>query len=353
MNKSLFGKELRMKTFLLTIFTIIGTCQFQAQVITKAGNSFVIVDWLDKVVVSFHEDQVGKMYVWSTERVPHLKNLRDKFVLENDTLCCVQQGVRTYFVQDNLEIKLIGYESNQYKVHYSIPETYLQFPMFCGSVFEGEFKGVGSYCDKMQFTYMGHFKTNLEKYGCIVQESGDTIHNVRMIHTIRKNQLVTNEKQDSSSYFYEEESRWYADGFRYPVMVSRTISAKELPQKLAGQAYLYIFQEYEKASAYGSLLKETDIVQKAKTIKMQDFCYEAKLDGSTINVAYKLNRKATLYALLTDSKGCLYKTVTQPSPPGETCSFKMDCSMLPRGQYVLFLNVNNNRTSKNFFINNK
>lgn len=72
------------------------------------------------------------------------------------------------------------------------------------------------------------------------------------------------------------------------------------------------------------------------------------LSGKTIEVECYLTSRMTVKALLVDSKGCLCKSVSKNCDDGSR--FYVDCNSLPMGQYILYLEVNGKKYSKNFLI---
>ena len=339
-----------MLAALLMQFSFSGT-NTQAQILTRELNAYIAGDWLDKNLASFQERANGDNYIWTVKSISKKDTQCEKYEAQNDTVCFKQQGKITYFLQDNQSIKILGYESCLYKIQYSNPEVYLSFPMMEGDSIEGDFSGEGTYCDKMQIAHSGHYRTTLEKTGNILLEPGDTIRHVHLVHTKRKNFVSLSDSLRLPSVFYDDILRWYADGYRYPVMFCRVVSTKPTDDILEGKAYLYPLQNPENINgidSYANTLNSAD--SKSGRARQPMYNYDAKLVGKIISVKYSLAQQATLKALLTDSKGCLYQTVVQSNKPGEDYSFHMNCSALPHGQYVLYINVNNQTQSQNFFI---
>lgn len=329
--------------FLVFAFSV----QNQAQVLSREANSYLAGDWLDKIHVSFHEDKVGSKYIWTIVPLDNPKSFVDRYVEVGDSLLYLHQGIRTYFSLTDNEIYLLGYETNQYRVHYFYPEVYLNFSFMPESVIEGNFEGIGIYCDKLPFKLIGHYKTSVEKQGCIITESGDTIHQVMLIHTRKTNRMLSLEGNKCLSPFIEDEFRWYASGIRYPVMYCNVLSLNERVEPLSGIVEYYPQQVQELSNGVSKNVRNSDPISNQIDGK---FSYNACLIGSSIQIKCNLRRKTSLTVLLTDTKGCLYKTITQNNLFGEGYEFKLDCSTLPYGQYVLYMVTNEQTFTKNFFI---
>lgn len=353
MKQDFFYIMLVARTMFAALLMLLGlsVANAQAQILTRASNGYVAGDWLDKALVYFQEKADGENYIWTVESPLGNNAQCEKYEVLNDTIFYRQQGKITRFAQDNQSVKILGYESNLYKIQYDIPEVHLCFPMLESDSIEGDFSGKGTYCDKMQIAHSGHYKTSLEKTGNIVLESGDTIYHVHLVHTKRKNFVSLSDSLRLPSVFYDDILRWYADGYRYPIMCCRVASPKSTGDISEGKAYFYPLQNPENINSIDNYAKTFNNAESKSNIVIQPmYGYDAKLVGKTISVKYSLAQQATLKALLTDSKGCLYQTVVQSNEPGKDYSFRMNCSALPHGQYVLYVNVNNQTQSQNFFI---
>lgn len=341
-------KPISCKWIFLFVSILLGGCleQVNGQSLSSLSNSYRDGDWLDKVQVSFNEQVVGEKYVWTIAKVKDKSLPPDSYRILNDTVCCTRRGVRTYFYQNAQNISIIGYESNQFLIKYDKPEIYLHFPTVVGSFVDGDFSGCGMYCDKMRLWHTGSYHTEALKKGCLVTEEGDTIDNVLLLYTKKANHIKLDSLQcTQSSVFYEQVFRWYADGYRYPIMYRRIVSVS--PKEDAATTsvtYLYSHQCKENLSVF----EEKGIIKENRSSSQGEFSYQAMLSGKTIEVECYLTSRMTVKALLVDSKGCLCKSVSKNCDDGSR--FYVDCNSLPMGQYILYLEVNGKKYSKNFLI---
>lgn len=334
---------------LLILFQFGLSSHTKGQMLTKEVNSFRVGDWVDKVRVEYHEQFDGNRYVWTIDKLEDNARQSDSYKLLKDTICCVRKGVRTYFSQDEHKIGILGYESNLFSVKYKNPEVYVRFPMSKGSVIDGNFAGEGTYCDKVWLRHIGTYHTEVLKNGCIVTELGDTIANVLLLATQRSNMVYYDSFQvnsGKSTRFKEIIYRWYAEGYRYPVMYSRKVYNDLFDEeKSEAPTYYYPLQYKEDISS----LQGAEYIDKDRTGSGKSFSYRASMIGNVINVEYVLSFRTTVKGLLVDSKGCLYKTFSQSHDAG-SYSFSMNCSGLPMGQYVLYLEANGEKYTQNFLI---
>lgn len=335
---------------LLILFQFGLSSQTKGQMLTKEVNSFRIGDWVDKVQVEYHEQSDGNRYVWTIDKLEDNARQSDSYKLLKDTICCVRKGVRTYFSQDEHKIDILGYESNLFSVKYKQPEVYVRFPMSKGSVIDGNFAGEGTYCDKVWLRHIGTYHTEVLKNGCIVTELGDTIDNVLLLATQRDNLVFYDSLQVDSgkvTRFKEMIFRWYAEGYRYPVMYSRKVYHDLLDEeKSEAPTYYYPLQHKEVCSS----LQDAESRDKDKGTLKENFSYHASMKGNVISVEYVSSCRTTVKGLLVDSKGCLCKMVSQTHESGNSYSFSINCSGLPMGQYILYIEANGEKYAENFLL---
>ena len=168
-----------------------------------------------------------------------------------------EQDTRYTYKLDDNSLLVCGFENRIAKINYDQPECYLRFPMFYGDSIEGYFHGLGRYCDRLSLRHYGRYKTRVEGIGCIVVADGDTLKNVICLHTER---IMSTQLSDITQYGnlpkYSEDSiarhlitdttlirtnifRWYANGYRYPIIETRTRYDGTGENLLASAAYFY------------------------------------------------------------------------------------------------------------------
>lgn len=177
--------------------------------------------------------------------------------MDDELIAVTEQDTRyTYCIKDN-SLLVCGFENRISKVNYDLKECYLRFPMFYGDSIEGYFHGVGRYCDRLSLRHFGKYKTKVEGKGCVVIADGDTLKNVTCLHTERvmSSQLSDIALADSLPVYSEDSIakhlisdtdlirtdifRWYVDGYRYPIIETRTRRNASGDDVLASVAYYY------------------------------------------------------------------------------------------------------------------
>lgn len=162
-----------------------------------------------------------------------------------------EQQTRYYYRSDVDSVMLCGYETNLTKVQYDRPELLLKMPLTYGSRHDGLFHGTMSYCEKMFMRICGSYQVEVDGTGSMLLPNGDTLRHVSRVHirtlTAKRHYPDISTEHELKTYTdsiepYTDSNirqvlmtdtlltetniyRWYAAGYRYPVMeTSETIS---------------------------------------------------------------------------------------------------------------------------------
>ena len=142
-----------------------------------------------------------------------------------------------HFSTDKCSLVLQRTENNQMSIGYDLAETFLPSTFSYGDSISGLFHGIGTYCDKLNIRTCGQYSLSADAYGDLLTAEGDTINNVMRIHTrrLRHTELMPFTKQPSAYGVFTDDSiqtclandsmlieenyyRWYAHGYRYPIL---------------------------------------------------------------------------------------------------------------------------------------
>ena len=159
---------------------------------------------------------------------------------ENVVLTAVtEQDTRYLYQMKGDSLLNCGFENHTTLMSYDLPEAYLHFPMQYGDSIEGYFHGVGRYCDRLGMRHYGRYKTKAGGMGDLVVAEGDTLKNVICLHTERLmsaemmpiellDSLVAYTQDSIDQHMFADTTlirmdicRWYAEGYRYPVLETR------------------------------------------------------------------------------------------------------------------------------------
>lgn len=234
-----------MKKVISAIISLNICLTISGQQISQSNNRYRGNDALEKkqvTVIGF--DLNSNNSVWSLEDAELSKaTYQAEYTAETDTLMAVERGSRTYYHQDRSAVSIIGSENVQELISYDMPETWLRFPMHVGDSVCGYFNGTGKYCDKLFMRRFGTYKTKADAIGKMVLSGGDTLSDVTRLHTERyvgtvmapidtmecripaftTDSIIKHLAADTIQ-FREDVYRWYAEGYRYPVLEAMTLS---------------------------------------------------------------------------------------------------------------------------------
>ena len=73
---------------------------------------------------------------------------------------------------------------------------------------------------------------------------------------------------------------------------------------------------------------------------------DVSVSGGTVTIAYDLTQPATISALVCNTQGMLFLQQSQTSPAGTGYQLTLNCSALRSGEYVVYMNVNGQVTSR-------
>lgn len=355
-----------------------------AQLLKASTNAYQNEDKMIKQQISYPKRISGeKCYDVSDAEVLNKKYMV-RYHVKNDSfpnrLTCIENGTLYHYELRNDSIFIGGYQNRMTQVEYDQPEVYLRLPMALGDSITGYFHGRGTYGGKLALRNYGWYKTKAEALERIVVTEGDTLDNVLRLHTERKisSQYYPIELADSLLPFDEDSvkmylckdtaiintiiDRWYAPGYRYPVLETRaTEKSKNVP--LLTQV-LYFPPHDQQEQLKGDIanedvrkrLADEDAAVRARNMTdngLNDgvngpsgngFTYDLSQDDGSglVTIHYVTDHDTQMTALVANTQGYVYRRADQSCPAGNG-STTIDCSGLRKGQYIIYINVDGER----------
>ncbi len=299
-----------------------------------------------------------------------------------------ERNTRYYYDSKPEALLLRGFENNLLKVEYDQPEVLLRMPLVYGDRYEGQFHGTSAYCEKVFSRTFGTYRVEVDGTGSMVLPLGDTLRHVSRVHSTKltsarffpKVQRERMLKAVVDSIKFPVDSirqgiamdtlvietntyRWYAAGYRYPVLeVIATGYKGEKPWTTEAfycapedQQQLYDPENEEARKlladneSNGSGTENGNSPDKEDGKKSVDDILQdlnVVVNNNTITVGYTLRQDATVTALVCDISGVVYRQQSQTGQTGDHCQMTILCDGLRRGQYVLYMNVNGQVTSQ-------
>ena len=366
-----------MNKIIISIILFFAVClTTSGQRIDQSTNRYRGDDVLEKRRVEVKDFSLeGNRGVWSLEDAEISKGKYNaEYTTETDTLRVIERGNRTYYRQDRGVVCIIGTENYMELVSYDMPETWLTFPMQQGDSVSGYFNGTGKYCETFFVRRFGTYKTKADEVGRLVLPGGDTLRNVIRLHTERYVGTVTapidtmkckipaftvdsivQHLIPDSAIIREDVYRWYADGYRYPVLEATTVSyckeklSEELfycPPDMQEQLALDDENKAARAAYNYAAFGYPSGGQHNETGDKGSFTYRFSLnEGSqTVTVSYTTDADAKVSVLLANNQGFVFRRASQSDGSDVTLSY----SGLRPGQYILHISCNGQEHAEKF-----
>lgn len=289
----------------------------------------------------------------------------------------MERGTRHTYCQQGDSLLVSGYRSRLSEVSYDEQEVYLLLPMTVGDSIQGYFHGRGTYGDKVALRQYGRYKTKAVGIGTLLLPDSVVMDDVLRVHTER---LVSSKQypitlidsllpytadsvsaslMTDSAVYSVHTDRWYAPGYRYPIIERRVVHHAEGSPEISQT--LYYPAESQVADSPDD---EANAAIRALMADRHNQKYMApdsgmgpdgaaaylrnastSVYGSAVSVSYDLLKDATVTAMVCDVSGIVYRQQSQTGRAGESCQITIRCDGLRKGRYVLYLNVNGQVTS--------
>ena len=369
---------MKKTVFSLILFSVCLT--ISGQQISQSNNRYRGNDALEKKQVTVKGfDLNSKNSVWNLEDAELSKaTYQAEYTTETDTLMAVERCSRTYYHQDRDVVSIIGSENVLELISYDMPETWLRFPMQKGDSVCGYFNGTGTYCDKLFMRRFGTYKTKADATGKMVLPDGDTLRNVTRLHTERyvgtvmapidtiecripafTTDSIIKHLSADTIHIREDVYRWYAEGYRYPVLEAMTLSRGK--EKLTEEMF-YCPPDIQEQLVLDEENKQTRERLMAENTRGSDsgpadgdkdrkdgpggFAYHISQDegAKTVTVSYSSEQPVRVIALLANSLGYVYRRAEQTDGSSVTFGY----GNLNPGQYILYITAFDKKYAEKF-----
>lgn len=249
------------------------------------------------------------------------------------------------YLQRNDSLLLCRMESPLYEMDYHEPVVCMTYPFCFGNNISNTFSGVGSYEGKLSLSEQGTTNVSADAYGRIVLAEGDTINNVTRVRTTLSADVTVKDRMGEEVLCLmkkeTETYRWYARGYRYPVIENFTERVFHEGKLIA---------QRQNASRISIEELENIIDEENEDIRRQDSLAYAQAHpieslavtnrGSVADVSYSLLTDAHVSITLANSSGIVFWRFDEDEYAGESYSHSIPLSGLLRGQYVFYINAN-------------
>ena len=365
-----------MRKFLLYI--TLTSLPGQAQEINFEQNWIVDRDSLVQRKMDLKEfDLRGKDRTWNLKGIEaDKKEYRSRFLEKEETVIGMEPCNRMTYEQTKDGVKVTATEDNLTRIKYDMPEEWLRFPMKQGDSISGYFHGIGLYCGELLMRRFGTYQTKADSTGKLILPNGETLNGIMRLHTERSISAVYANKdtlrKEVPTYtvdsiikrmatdtlmLHEDHYRWYAAGYRYPIVEAKVITLKDKPIE---ELLFYCLPEEQERLASNEVNKAVREVvaraeeeslagDEAKTRGVDGFSYEISQNDYSVTVRYQADHYEKITALLTNNQGIVYQRLEKTGLAGSG-QIEFNTSGLRRGQYIVYLNVDGTGYAEKFSV---
>ena len=352
---------LMRKILLLLLFPFSDYCYAQVEISYSSNSPRECDSIVSQLTEYIPAGSGGEDAVWDFSGDISTSDTRTIYYSSDSTghMICMEPERMLKFRLTEDSLLLTGYETHLRKMDYTKPICLAVFPSVYQDSYGGEFSGSGMYCGRLAIETEGSYSVEVDGTGSMCLTSGDTIPNVLRLHFLKSASVWMHEPDDTvetdlSKRRQEIEERylWYARGYRYPLvesrsvtyydnlcMVSDTRSSFVSNPEWINQLNDSVNQDIQVADSLVNALQPANPVMN----------YTMQLDSSgQLHVSYNLTSPASLTFLVCNVMGITYMSTTTRREAGEGYSADFDCSGLTHGTYLLHINCNGQVYSETF-----
>lgn len=311
----------------------------------RCGDSYVV-----RQMEYFAPGDEGKNVLWDFSELKSLdrKSRREYFLSQDSVLIGVdEESARKYELAGD-SLRCLGYDTRLKHMDYTQPMIMMTYPFGYGYSITNPYGGTGDYCKRLILKNGGTLMVEADAEGVIINQEGDTLKNVLRVHTTRLNSVSMHALSDTlmtdtsrMKQEIEEHYAWYVRGYRYPMYETSSICFYDnmTPVSCIQRAYHYCADDMSELNdSVNEEILATDSI--AKVAELDIIHYTIKNDGCTLTMDYSLDADASINALICNSRGMLYGRQSTRQPAGTDFQMSFDIVSLPKGDYVLYVNVN-------------
>lgn len=332
------------------LFTF-SSAQVYGQTISYLANAPRGGDAIKKKVVEYFEPgNSGNNIVWDFRDVEPTRatELTEYFIGLDSLLWGTNSASICRFRLNSDSLQLLSYETPYQRIDYTQPITLLTYPYAYGYTMSNNYEGTGLYCQKHVVKNRGTMIAEIDGTGSIITIDSDTLLNVVRLHSIRTSSVCMYSQsdtlyEDSTNIKQEiqETNQWYVRGYRYPLYETSSISYYDNLEQVSCIQKAYVYSPDEQFMPEDPENKKIlEKIQKEKDGERTIIHYTVSNNGSVLQVSYTLDSDASINSIVCNNLGMVYGRQVANQHAGSGYQLSFDISSLPRGEYVLYINVN-------------
>lgn len=355
---------------------------FAQKVLTNECNSYRLKDRFDVEMIGFpfiDRQQTNLLIDISALNTRQQKQTLSFYPVHEEQIMQVLGSERTYFVSNDSLLLRMGEENNLCRLVAEIPEKWLVLPMNSSDVLTGYYSLVGHYCHRQALRKSGSYQTMWRGEDRLLLENGDTLFHVHRLQTDKEyffqtlpidtlqkdlsvftTDSVRTHFLSAKNNYTETIFRWYADGYRYPILESHAIYQKghgSSPIKsysiyCSPLAQVQIVDCDNENVRFRNQMSASSLGKDNLSAQKENLEYVVRQDKSsrTISILYEADNDGRIDFILANINGVVYKHVEKNVMHGAHETETFSCVGLPMGEYAIYIEWGRYKYCEKFFV---
>lgn len=330
------------------------SCGHKSNVLTSAANLPIDGDSIhyDFVAATILQSSCTSEQTWDFSNSKYLGIEKEVFYVGNGNnhIKMIDKDAILDFSQDKDCLHLNRLQTPLLNIDFGNSFEYLKFPFSLNDSLICQIEGKGTYCSKNKLALSGTSSTQVIAKGKLIMPSNDYLSNTLLIQRditsdikVSKDSLLL-EIQDEPMKLKATVFEWYAMGYRYPILKVIKASIQKENHKVLEKSFAYTANIESKnylGDEQNKIIRDRmqDVSSDSKS-KQDYISYKVIANGKKISLSYSLVSDSQLRFLICNTSGMVFKSIFLQQQAGNNYRKDFDCSGLPLGEYVLYINVN-------------
>lgn len=353
----------RFRQIISLLLLCLPTFIFAQNILTLGANSPRTNDNLEREVVSVDvKSLVSERKFWSLDNIEVLGHQKLQYIPNGDgSILEISYGLVSKYQMKDKACWLLEYETPQWNMKYSEPLKMQAYPFSIGDSCQTSFCARGMYGKKYAVEKKGKILVVADAEGKLLLNASDTLPNVLRVHySIDSKFSMSNDSSFSDTLQTKQEKRdiyrWFAKGYRYPILETVTSQILCQEQVVAENSYAYLLSPNEQSSlldcANEAVRYRKQEAQVASEERLQEIMgdLQAHASNGKLEVSFKLSSPCKLKFVISDISGVTYQQKTANGTNEHSNHEYMDCSSLKRGEYIIYVSAKGKVYSSKFSI---
>jgi hypothetical protein len=366
--------------YLIVLFCFAGITHAQHRLESQL-NMFRAEDVIIKQQVGYKDPgRIGANVLWDfsqlsieNEEYELIYSTRDEQIITG-----AEHLTRYHYQLAGDSLLLWGFDNQSTRLRNKQAELLLQFPANYGDSITSYYYGHGNYGNRLELDVMGTISCQVDAYGMMILPNQDTLKQVIRTRTLKyiaeDTKPISPEymQKDTAHYvitpdsidfrlandtviFVVETFRWYAKGYRYPVF--ETVRSWEEYRSDADveflhiafffppQEHYYLDKDEENLAVLEEENEDDKIIDPWEGLSYNIFPNPVKNSDLSVEI-YLPKRADNIHIQLRNTMGLLVSEKKYGSYPQGTHAFRVDALMLPVGNYILEINLDDKLISE-------